>query len=41
MNYNNAWLFVNIIVDVIISIIMDENYPLFIHDVVKKVLEIF
>jgi hypothetical protein len=41
MNYSVAWLFENIIVDVIVNIIMDEIYPFFIHDVVKKVFEIF
>jgi hypothetical protein len=41
MNYSVAWLFENIIVDVIVNIIMDEIYPFFIHDVIKKVFEIF
>jgi hypothetical protein len=41
MNCSNAWFFANIIVDVIVNIMMDEIYPLFIHDVVRKVLEVF
>jgi DMSO reductase anchor subunit len=41
MNCSNAWLFASIIVDVIVNIMMDEIYPLFIHDVVRKVLEMF
>jgi hypothetical protein len=41
MNCSNAPLFANIIVDVIVNMMMDEIYPLFIHDVIRKVLEVF